>query len=120
MRPFGELEAAVMERLWSRDGPASVREVREELQRDRQIAYTTVMTVMDNLYRKGVLSRERAGRAYLYRPVHSREEHGAQLMEEVLAGSGDRSATLMRFFEEMNADEVVQLRRLLDEKGSQA
>lgn len=119
MRPFGELEAAIMDRLWSWDRPASVREVREDLQRDRSIAYTTVMTVMDNLHRKGVLARERDGRAYRYRPVHSRGEHGAQLMGEALAGSGDRTATLMRFFEGMSAEEAAQLRELLDERDSE-
>ena len=57
MRPFGELEAVIMNRLWARDRSALVREVVNDLQKDRQIAYTTVMTVMDNLYRKGWLRR---------------------------------------------------------------
>ena len=53
MRQFGELEAVIMNRLWARDRPTLVREMMDDLQKDRQIAYTTVMTVMDNLYRKG-------------------------------------------------------------------
>ena len=53
MRQFGELEAVIMNRLWARDRSALVREMVDDLQKDRQIAYTTVMTVMDNLYRKG-------------------------------------------------------------------
>ena len=52
MRQFGELEAVIMNRLWARDRPALVREAVDDLQKDRQIAYTTVMTVMDNLYRR--------------------------------------------------------------------
>ena len=63
MRQFGELEAVIMHRLWAWGRPALVREMVDDLQKDRQIAYTTVMTVMDNLYRKGWLRRRRDGRA---------------------------------------------------------
>jgi predicted transcriptional regulator len=55
---FGELEATIMDRLWSRDAPATVRDVLNDLRRRREIAYTTVLTVMDNLYKKGWLRRE--------------------------------------------------------------
>ena len=56
MRPLGELEAAVMDRIWTGDRPVLVREVVEALQPERPSAYTTVMTVMDNLHRKGWLT----------------------------------------------------------------
>jgi predicted transcriptional regulator len=55
MRGFGELEAVVMVRLWARTDPTAVREVFEELRDQREIAYTTVMSTMDNLHRKGWL-----------------------------------------------------------------
>lgn len=55
MRALGQLEAVVMERLWSYGRPVPVREVLVDLQRERSIAYTTVMTVMDNLHRKALL-----------------------------------------------------------------
>lgn len=117
MRPFGELEAAVMERLWSRDGLAAVREVLDELnrdpQRDRRLAYTTVMTVMDNLHRKGWLRRQMPGRAYLYEPVWSREQYSARLMTEALADSSDPQATLVHFLEAMPAEEATALQALL-------
>lgn len=103
-----------MERLWAWDRPVVVREVLEDLQQDRTIAYTTVMTVLDNLHRKGLVTREMDGRAYRYRPAHTREEHTAALMEQVLAGSGDRGATLMHFVEQMSADEIARLRKALD------
>src|ERR1051326_7193900 len=64
MRQFGELEAVIMERLWEWGRPALVREVVDDLARDRSIAYTTVMTVMENLHRKGWLRRQRDGRAW--------------------------------------------------------
>lgn len=114
MRRFGELEAAVMDRLWSWDGPATVREVLEDLSRDRKLAYTTVMTVMDNLHRKGFLERELDGRAYRYRPVKPRDEYTAELMREVLDSSTDRAATLVRFVESMSSAEAKRLRAVLD------
>lgn len=103
-----------MERLWSWDEPATVRQVLEDLQRGRSIAYTTVMTVMDNLHTKGVLSRRLDGRAYRYAPVRSREEHTAALMEEVLASSADPGATLMHFVGQMPPEEVARLRDALE------
>jgi len=114
VRRLGELEAAVMDRLWSWNRPASVREVLDELNRKRDLAYTTVMTVMDNLYRKGLLARERDGRAYLYRPTASREEHTAELMEAALATGGDRTAALQRFVNRMDPAEAAALRKALD------
>jgi predicted transcriptional regulator len=58
MRQFGELEAVIMDRLWEWGKPALVREMVDDLSRDRSIAYTTVMTVMENLHRKGWLRRQ--------------------------------------------------------------
>jgi len=53
MRQLGELEAVIMDRLWEWGRPALVREVLDDLRKDRPLAYTTVMTVMENLHRKG-------------------------------------------------------------------
>lgn len=106
-----------MDRLWSWDRPTSVREVVDDLRHERDLAYTTVMTVMDNLHRKGLLARDRAGRAYRYRPVASREEHTAQLMEAALAAGGDRTAALLRFVDRMDRAQVTALRKALDAAG---
>jgi predicted transcriptional regulator len=114
VRQLGQLETVVMDRLWASDRSVAVRDVLEDLQRERAIAYTTVMTVLDNLHRKGMVSREKAGRAYRYRPACTREEHTAALMEQVLAGSGDRGAALMHFVEQMPADEIRRLRQALE------
>jgi len=113
VRQMGQLESVVMQRLWAYGRPVAVREVLEDLRKDRALAYTTVMTVMDNLRRKGFLTRELVGRAYQYVPVQSREEHNAAVMGEVLAGSSDRATTLMRFVEQMPLEEVAQLRQVL-------
>lgn len=115
VRPLGELEKLVMDRLWSWNHPVTVREVLEDLNCDRVLAYTTVMTVMDNLYRKGVLTRELDGRAYLYRPTLTREEHTAAFMGEVLASTGNRAVTLLHFLEQMPPGDVVRLREALNE-----
>ncbi len=117
MRQLGQLEAAIMERLWSLGRPAAVRQVLEDLQRDRTIAYTTVMTVMDKLHRKGLLSREVDGRAYRYSPTRTREQHNAELMGQVLAGSSDRAAALLHFLEQMPPEEVARVRDALTERA---
>ena len=109
MRPFGELEAAIMECLWSRQEPASVRDVLGQLRTGKDLAYTTVMTVLDNLHRKGVVTREMAGRAWLYEPAFTREQHTAMLLREVLGTTGDRQAALMHFVADLDPDAVADL-----------
>ena len=113
MRQFGDLEAVVMDHLWSASGPLTVREVLDRIDREPPLAYTTVMTVMDNLHRKAVLSREREGRAFRYWPTKDRAEHTAELMHELLSGSGDTSVTLLRFLGQMSKGEVAKLKRVL-------
>jgi predicted transcriptional regulator len=84
VRRLGELEAVVMDRLWAIDGSATVRDVLEQLQQERRIAYTTVMSTMDNLYQKRFLDRERDGRAYRYRTLTTRAAYRAELMQQAL------------------------------------
>src|SRR5512132_1103428 len=107
-----------MQRLWAADQPASVRDVVEDLRREREIAYTTVLTVLDNLRRKEMVSRTKDGRAYRYRPRLTREEHTASLMEEVLASSENRQVTLLHFVAQMSPEEVARLRDALDAAAS--
>jgi predicted transcriptional regulator len=115
LRGFGDLEAVIMDRLWSWGRPATVREVVEDLRQGRAIAYTTVMTVMDNLRRKGALHREMAGRAYRYQVAESREQHVARLLGEVLEEAGDRSAALLGFVGGLSGSEMTALREALRE-----
>ena len=67
---FGSLELKVLEALWRRGTPSSVRDVHGGF---TGVAYTTVMTTMDRLHRKGILGRQREGRAFVYEPRFSRE-----------------------------------------------
>ena len=113
MRLFGDLEAVVMDHVWSADQPLTVRDVLERLDRQPPLAYTTVMTVMDNLHRKDFLRRERAGRAFRYWPTQARAEYTAELMHELLSGSGDSSTTLLRFLDQMSSAEVSRLKQAL-------
>ena len=114
MRGFGDLEAVIMDRVWAHDAPVTVRDLFDELQRERPIAYTTVMSTMDNLYRKGWLARERDGKAYRYTAVASREEYSARLMREAMAGSGDTEAVLSHFVAQMDGTESAALRAVQD------
>jgi predicted transcriptional regulator len=121
MRGFGDLEAVIMDTMWTWGRSSTVRDVFEHLHEQRAIAYTTVMTVMDNLHRKGWLARERDGRAYRYQPVWSREEYSARLMREALSSSEDRAATFVHFLEQMDPADAAALQqalRQLDETTS--
>lgn len=111
--PMGELEAAVMNVLWDRGGRLTPGEVHEVLAEQRALAYTTVMTILVRLWRKGRLDRRRDGRAYAYRPVQTREEHAATRMSELLVGVGDRTTALGHFVEELDPADLAQLRRML-------
>ncbi|MEU0721778.1 BlaI/MecI/CopY family transcriptional regulator [Streptomyces lavendulocolor] len=113
MRGFGELEQAIMDVVWDSGVPVTVREVLERLNGERPLAYNTVHTVTEILHRKGWLSREKDGRAFRYRATKSREEYAASLIDQVWATGADRTATLVRLFDEMDADEVAELRAAL-------
>ena len=113
MRGLGDLEAVVMDRLWSWGRSATVREVFEDIETERKIAYTTVMTVLDNLHTKGWLTREMDRRAYRYEPVATREEYSARLMREALSAGQDTGATLVHFLDQMSEAESDELRRAM-------
>jgi predicted transcriptional regulator len=118
VRGFGDLEAVVMDRLWDREGPTTVREVFEGMLHDREIAYTTVMSTMDNLFHKGWLSRERDGKAYRYWPSMSRERYFAALMREALNAGGRSDRVLAHFLDQISDDESEALRAVLRRNGA--
>lgn len=115
MSRFGELEAAIMERVWAANHPVRVRNVVEDLQRERAIAFTTVQTVMENLFRKGWLQRVKEGRMYRYWPAVSRDEYSARLVEEALEDAPNRAAVLARLMARMSRDEIETVRAALEE-----
>ncbi len=112
MNRLGDLERAVMDVLWQVEEGLTVRQVSARLA-DRELAHTTVMTVLDRLTKKGFARRERDGRAWRYTPTASREAYVAELMLSALAQTGDRSAALARFARSVSDDEAQVLRRAL-------
>lgn len=123
---LGDLERAVMEVLWTPEPSEvdeksrsatwwTVREVHAHLVEERDIAYTTVMTVLDRLAKKDVVLQERDGRAYRYRAAATRGAMTAGLMRETLTdfGSDSRESALVAFVEEASADEIAALKQAL-------
>ena len=109
-----------MTRVWEWNRPVTVREVLEDLQRHRSIAYTTVMTVLDNLHRKGWVRRDQEGRAYRYEAVSTRAAYSAALMHEAWAESDNPAAALVAFFSMMSPEQTAALRdalRVSDVRG---
>jgi predicted transcriptional regulator len=82
-QPLGPLEVTVMEILWAR-GTCNVREVVDRL--GRPLAYTTVMTTLDRLFKKGLLERRKSERAFFYSPTLSRAEWEQKRAGEFVAG----------------------------------
>lgn len=116
-RRLGELEAVIMDRVWARTDPVTVRDIFDELALERQIAYTTVLSTMDNLYRKKWLTRQRDGKAYEYSPVMSRAQRSAALMREAFTAGGDTDAVLTFFVEQMTSEESDRLKAALRRSG---
>lgn len=114
MAILGELEQQVMEVLWQQDRPASVRQVHEQLDTGRELAYTTVMTVLDRLAKKSLTLRQRDGRAWLYSSAVSRAELVGDALAEVLDQAGDqRGGAVRHFVTGLDEPTREQLRRLL-------
>src|ERR1035441_6849006 len=94
-QPLGPLEVAVMEILWAR-GESNVRDVVDRL--DRPLAYTTVMTTLDRLFKKGLLARRKLDRAFLYSPALNRMEWERKRAGDFVAGflsAGEPSRDLL-------------------------
>lgn len=102
-----------MDVVWQASKPLSVRSVLGALPGERELAYTTVMTVMDNLHKKGWLLREKSGRSYLYAPTASREEYTARLMADAMGESADRKAVFAHLLDQISAEELDALRTAL-------
>ncbi|KAB7744281.1 BlaI/MecI/CopY family transcriptional regulator [Nostocoides sp. F2B08] len=122
---LGDLERAIMDRLWAIDPPTpeaamSVREIHDSLSQERDIAYTTVMTVLDRLTKKGLVTRERDGRAWRYLPQSTSEELTAHLLRDSLdhIDTSDRRAAMLHFLDSASADEIDDLKAALAELES--
>jgi predicted transcriptional regulator len=117
MASLGELERSVMDLLWSSPDAATANDLRDRLaqygQEAKDLAVTTVLTVLSRLEKKGLVERERGTRPHRYRAVSTREDHTAKLMHEALGTAPDREAVLARFIGSVTEAEAATLRRLL-------
>ena len=111
MTSRGPLEQAALELLWATPSPRSVAEVLGELNQDRDLAYTTVMTVLDRLAKKGLVTRERVERAWQYQPADTQDVVVARDLARALDGvPGDvRRKALRRFCDELPEAERAAL-----------
>jgi len=116
---LGELESAVIKLLW-KDAPLTVVDVEERLRRSREIAHTTVLTTLDRMFRKGYLTREKHGKAFVYAPRYSREEFERAMAHEVLGALLDNYAEpALSAFVDLVAEDagaLDQLEQLIREK----
>ena len=106
-----------MELLWASVAPQSVADVHHQLNQERELAYTTVMTVLQRLARKNLVVQIRDDRAHRYAAAFGRDELVAGLMVDALhqaPDSGDRRAALVHFVERVGAEDAEALRRALD------
>ena len=113
---LGTLERAIMDQLWDNGGPQTVRQVHRALSAQRQLAYSTVMTVLQRLTPKSLVTQIRDDRAYQYSPNHGREELVADLMVDALGQAcddGGRRAALIHFVQRVAAEDVDALLRAL-------
>ena len=117
---LGDLEAEIMAILWARD-ESTVRNVYECLRGQRQIAYTTVMTVMSRLAEKGILLKDKKNTSFLYRPAVSREEFTrstlGSIFDELLGDFG--APVISQFVETVGKEDpgkMEELARLIDQK----
>jgi predicted transcriptional regulator len=115
-RGAGELAGEVLGILQAAGEPLSPADVRERLGGD--LAYTTVVTILSRLHAKGVLDRERAGRAFRYSPVADEPGLAARQMASVLAAEADREAVLARFVSGLSDEDEQALRRMLGPDGA--
>ncbi len=110
---LGHLEADVMEIVWAQK-KATVREVYDVLRQRRDLAYTTVMTIMTRLAEKGILQKEKVGNAYLYAPVLSKNELLNSVVTEVIDGllADFAEPAMTHFVDRMSKEDEVRLEML--------
>jgi len=118
---LGPLEARVMEVVWSRGDPVTVRDVYETLRRENEIAYTTVMTILGNLHKKSLLKRTQDGQAYVYTATQSKAEFVqskvGNLVDTLLERFSEPAlAHLIKRIEKADPERLAELERIVAER----
>ncbi|MDD5434415.1 MAG: BlaI/MecI/CopY family transcriptional regulator [Nitrospira sp.] len=119
-RVLGDIEKVVMDVIWNKN-EATGREIFEEVGRDKQLAFTTVLTVMDRLLKKGLIKRVKHDRLFVYTATMSRDDFVRQVSHEVLEGifeisSGSAASSFVEILYKTNPEEIESLTRLIEEK----
>ena len=124
-KKLGDLELKVMAILWTSRMPLGVAAVSERIQGDKTLAYTTVMTVLVNLYKKGVVDRAKRGKAYLYWAREGQDKLARGLFDRLLSGYYDGKvedffAAFLRYRQDLSATELSEMKRQLEEIESES
>jgi len=117
LHPLGETEMEVLQHVWAL-GTASVSDVHERVLQSREVAYTTVMTVMKKLASKGYLTFEKEGNAYIYRAAQPQETVRQDLlqglMDKVFAGSPRALIQTLVRDESLSPTELDDIRQIVE------
>lgn len=117
-RAWGELEARIQAILWDDGGALTAHEIRTRFDEPLP-AYSTVLTTLDRMSRKGQLVREEESpRKVRFSAAESIDEHASATMADALDGAGDREAALLGFAGNLSAEDVTLLRRVIDARRS--
>ncbi len=119
--PFGDLEEKVMEVLWKK-GSATVSEVKKALK--DKFAHTTIMTILDRLYKKGILKREKEGKGYRYYTIISKEEFEKMVAKKVVKDITKTNPSLAiaafeGIVENLSKEDIEKLKKLIEEKENE-
>ncbi len=113
LEQLGALETEIMERIWKR-GEVAVRDLHEDL--SGRLAYTTIMTTLDRLYKKGLLNRRKEGKAFFYQAAFTEDQYREQvaqhLFDMALKGAGDGQLVLSRFVDAVSETDRQMLEQL--------
>lgn len=115
-RAAGQLESEVLAALWAADGPLTPAQVLEAIGSD--VVYVTVLSTLIRLHERGIVDREKHGRAHVYRPVRSQAETAATDMRAMLDGGGDHEQVLTRFLDMLPAADQDTVRSLVRRRKS--
>lgn len=115
---LGQLQQEVMDEVWDL-GQATVAEVHNRIAKRRKIAYTTVLTTMRNLEKRGMLTHRQRGKAFLYRPTMEREQYAAGTVKEfvgrVFGGKPEELLCHLLGADKIDRDDLARLREMVDE-----
>ena len=116
-------ELEILRALWRR-GPSTVREVQDELRADRAAGYTTVLKLLQIMMDKGLVRRDEAGRAHVYRARQSEDQAQRQIVTDVLdrvfGGAAQRMVMQALTARKATPEELAEIRRLLDKLEEEA